>query len=171
MGLLRASRRAGQAAILALAGLTLGASAADADEPVAYAVVVNPAAQVRDVSLGELSSLYRGRRMEDGDGRVLVPLNHPAGTAARTDFDRVVLGMTPDEVGRFWVDQKMRGASHPPRTAGSANMLLRFVANFPAAVGYVEADKVAGMGDAVRVLKVDGKLPGEPGYALAKGAP
>jgi hypothetical protein len=38
------------------------------------------------------------------------------------------------------------------------------VASYPGAITYVRADMVNA---SVRVLRVDGKLPGDPGYLLA----
>ncbi|MEO8180954.1 MAG: hypothetical protein ABI895_19135 [Deltaproteobacteria bacterium] len=38
------------------------------------------------------------------DGTRLIPLNQPAEVPVRVGFDKLVLKMTPDYVGRFWID-------------------------------------------------------------------
>jgi hypothetical protein len=50
-----------------------------------------------------------------------------------------------------------------PRDVPTAAALKKFVASNPGAVGYVLASEVD---DSVKVLKVDGASPGDPGYKL-----
>jgi len=50
-----------------------------------------------------------------------------------------------------------------PRDVSSAAALKKFVAGNPGAVGCILASEVD---DSVKVLKVDGAAPGEPGYKL-----
>jgi hypothetical protein len=51
----------------------------------------------------------------------------------------------------------------PPRDVASAAALKQFVAGTPGAIGCILASEVD---DSVKVLKVDGNAPGEPGYKL-----
>lgn len=99
-------------------------------------------------------------------GRKLIPFNHPSGSSARVRFDEAVLELRPDQVGRFWTDQRVRTGAQPPRAVASAELLVRVIASLPGGIGYVEmapADLPAG----VRYLEVDGKGPNEAGYPLA----
>ena len=50
-----------------------------------------------------------------------------------------------------------------PRTLSGAATAKQFVSVTPGAVGYVRGSDVD---DSVKTLKVDGKSPGEAGYAL-----
>jgi hypothetical protein len=51
------------------------------------------------------------------------------------------------------------------KVLNSDGAVCRFVFNVPAAVGLVQAASLASPGCAgVRVLKIDGKSPGQPGY-------
>ena len=58
-------------------------------------------------------------------------------------------------------------AGDAPKTLASTNGVLRFVFNVPGAIGYVRASEVD---PSVKMLRVDGRLPGEPGYRLEVGA-
>ena len=71
------------------------------------------------------------------------------GLPARTHFDRVVLGMTPDEVARFWIDRRIRGRGSPPTKAPKAATVLKVVAALAGAIGYVPQSQV---GPGVKVV-------------------
>ena len=45
----------------------------------------------------------------------------------------------------------------------STEMMMEFVVAIPGSISFVGADEVT---DAVRVVRVDGKLPADPGYPL-----
>jgi hypothetical protein len=151
--------------LLGLLVLGLPASAQSEEAPrIELAVIVGTGSSVKGLGQGELRRLYLGEAVTEPGGRKLVPYNHPAQTVFRVGFDRVVLGMSPDEMSRYWIDRKIRGLSGPPRTVDSALLLLRVVERLPGAIGYVQAAHVRGD---VRAVPVDGKLPGDAGYPVA----
>ena len=80
-----------------------------------------------------------------------------------TNFDQVVLGMDAEAVARFWIDRKIRGGSGPPRTVESLTTLRRVVEKLPGAIGYI---RPAQLSNEVRAIRVDGKLPEDPGYPV-----
>ncbi len=134
-------------------------AAAEPRTHVHIAVVVGANSEQRAISMRYLRRVYNGKTRS----RAIIPLNRPAGSRVRATFDRAVLSLSPSEVGRYWVDRAVRGQRGPPRSFASARAILRLVARFPRAMGYVRADRVRGK---VRVVAVDGKLPGQPGYPL-----
>jgi hypothetical protein len=71
--------------------------------------------------------------------------------------------MDADAVGRFWIDRKIRGGSGPPRTVESLATLRRVVEKLPGAIGYIRPGQLS---NEVRAIRVDGKLPEDPGYPL-----
>jgi hypothetical protein len=71
--------------------------------------------------------------------------------------------MSPDEVGRFWIDRKIRGQPGPPRAVSSVDLLRRVAASLPGTVAYLRTSEV---GAELKVLRIEGKRPGEPGYPL-----
>lgn len=130
--------------------------------PVRLSVLVANTNPLRDISLNDLRQMYMGRQVSIG-GRVTMPFNHPPRTPDRVAFDKLVLRMAPDEVARYWIDQRIRGGRPPPRTTDSATLLLRLVARLPDALGYVrEGFESPGL----KVLRVDGKAVGDQGYPL-----
>jgi len=127
------------------------------------AVVVGKNSALSDVSIQHLKNLYRGDQLTDPDGKRLIPFSLVPGSPERVGFDRAVLGWSPDEVSGYWIDRRIRGQSGPPRSVDSSDLMQRIVAKLEGAIGYVRA---ADLRDYAKVLRVDGKLPTDPGYPI-----
>jgi hypothetical protein len=138
-------------------------SKADAGE-LRLAVVVGKSSPLSELSVQDLKNLYRGDQLTGPGGKRLLPFALSPGLPERVGFDRVVLGWSPAEVGGYWIDRRIRGQSGPPRSVDSPELLLRVVAKLEGAVGYVRAADVR---DYAKVLRIDGKLPSEPGYPIS----
>lgn len=127
-------------------------------------VVVGLKTNLTDISLAMLRRAFQGEVAHTTDGKRLVPLNHAVGSEERTRFDQAVLGLSPSEVGRFWINRRIRDEAPPPRTLPSADLGVRVVASYPGAIAYVNSTQVTSN---IRVVRIDGKLPGDAGYLLA----
>ncbi len=92
----------------------------------------------------------------------LIPLNLPPRHPTRVLFDRAVLDLGPDRIGRYWINRKIRGQSGPPSTVATADLIARFVRSVPNVVGYVDGPVPPGL----RAVRVDGRTPDDPEYAL-----
>lgn len=138
---------------------SLGAIPAMADEPLV--VVVARESPLTVVGKQDLERLYRGE-IQSINGRRVLPLNQLPRTSLRERFDQRLLRMNADEVARYWIDRRIRGESGAPKSV-PARLMAGVVAKLSNSVGYIN---VSGVSPALRVLKIDGKLPGEPGYAL-----
>lgn len=125
-------------------------------------VVVAASSTLKDISMGELRRAFLGEAVTAG-GKRLIAINHPLATPARDQFDKSVLGLKPDEVGRFWVDRRIRDQSPPPKTVQSAELAVRIAMSLPGAITYATADAV---NDKLRALTIDGKAAGQAGYPL-----
>ncbi len=136
--------------------------AAWADPAVRVHLVTAKANAIRDISFPDLRQLYRGRHLSVAGVKV-IPFNHPANTPDRVAFDRIVLGMSPEEVGRYWVDQKIRGGDSPPRTIDSVALLLRVVAALDGSLAYVREGFTS---PELKTVSIEGKMPNDSGYPL-----
>lgn len=145
-----------------LAALPVLARPAAADSK-RIVIVVAKSSSMRNISKSDLRHCFLGEPLEDG-GLTLAPFNANPGTPERTGFDSAVLGMSPDQVGRYWVDRKIRGQSGAPRALPSPAHVAKVVAKFPGAIGYLAADQLTAD---VIALKVDGVAFADPGYAIA----
>ena len=141
--------------------LLLGAAPAlrAADPPLV--VVVAATNPMQDISRSNLRRAFLGEPTSGPAGK-LIPLNQAPGTPARTQFDQIVLGLEPEAVARFWIDQRIRGQGGAPR-AVPTSMLVRVVPQLAGTISYVRASEV---GPGMKAVTIDGKKPGDPGYLL-----
>jgi len=131
------------------------------------AVVVAKDGGVEEFSLHQLKRIYLGDDVQGPRGKIIALNREPKGPE-RVGFDRSVLDMSPEAAARYWIDRKIRGQSAAPKAIEPASILQKVIARLPGAIGYVRAHEVTAD---VKVLRVDGKKPGDPGYAiLAEGA-
>jgi hypothetical protein len=115
-------------------------------------VVVAKGSSVTNLSRDDLKRCFTSEPVTV-DGKPLVPFNASPNSPERTGFDLAVLGMTPDEVGRFWIDRKVRGQSAAPRSLPSAAHIAKVAAKFPGAIGYLTADQLT---SDIQAVSVDG---------------
>lgn len=130
-----------------------------ADQPLV--VIVAAASPLQDVSRGNLRRAFLGEPTGGPGGRI-IPLNQPPGTGARAQFDKIVLGLEGDAVAQFWIDQRIRGQGGAPRAIPSA-LLTRLVPQLVGSIGYIRANEIV---PGVKLVTIDGKKPGDPGYLL-----
>ncbi len=162
-------RRLGALLALSLAVLLLllmpsAERSASASDRVVLAVVVAHGSSVQDVRLSELKRIFTNEGDSDASGQRYVPFNHPPHTTDRVAFDKIVLGMSPDDVSQFWIERRIRGLSGPPRSVDSLSLLLRLIARLPGGIGYARPSQLT---SDVRAVRVNGKLPNDPDYPLA----
>jgi len=115
-------------------------------------VVVAKGSPVTNISRSDLKHAFMGDAVSAG-GKPLVPFNAAPGTPERAGFDKAVLGMSPDEVGRFWVDRKVRGQSAAPRSLPSPAHGAKVAAKFPGAIAYLTEEH---MTPDIQAVSVDG---------------
>jgi ABC-type phosphate transport system substrate-binding protein len=127
------------------------------------AVVVSEGNQVGKITLAELRKIFAGEK-RSWPGSVPIKLIVRAPGA----YERVVmlrlLGMSESEYAQYWTKQVFRGeAQAAPVALFSNGMQKEALASFPGAIVLmVPQDVKRGM----KVLKVDGCLPGEAGYPV-----
>jgi hypothetical protein len=128
----------------------------------AIAVVVGAKSGQRSLSLDDVRRMFFNKDTNDANGDRFVPLNQRSGNPERTRFDVQVLNMTPDQVARYWIDQRLRG-KRAPATVPSLAMLKRALNELPGAISYLA---VAGLDSSIRALAIDGRAPSETSYPI-----
>ncbi|HEY6876674.1 MAG TPA: hypothetical protein VI299_01595 [Polyangiales bacterium] len=126
-------------------------------------VVVAAANPIKDIEMSALRRAFEGAVAEVG-GKRLIPINHPAGTPLRNAFDKQVLGLAPEEVGKFWIERRIRDEGSPPKTVPSPDLAVRIAGSLPGAITYCTQELV---NPTVKVLTIGGKAPGTAGYPLS----
>ena len=146
---------------ISLAGLA-GFSSAVAQTG-AVAVVVSEKNPVTNVSTPELRKLFAGEK-HFWTGGLPVKLFVRAPEAHERAVLLKLLGMSESEYKQYWTAQVFRGeAQAEPVALFSNGMQKEALAVYPGAVALVSFQDVK---PRMKVVKVDGHLPGEPGYPL-----
>jgi hypothetical protein len=126
-------------------------------------VVTGAKAPLTTISKLELKRLFLGETVTAG-GQRLTPFNLPPSSVERQLFERRVLEMTPEEVAKHWIDRRIRGQSGAPKTAPSAEVLLKIASHFPGAIVYLQSTP---LDPGLKALAVEGRASTDPGYLLA----
>jgi ABC-type phosphate transport system substrate-binding protein len=151
----------GMLALSLLGGAPRMARAQDS-EPLA--IVVNRNNPLTEISLADLRRVFRGQRTRWTNGRRVTLVMRDAGAPERDAIIQGLYGFDEAQYRRTFLQAVFSGeASDAPKTLASTNGVLRFVYNVPGAIGYARARDVDA---SVKTLRVDGRLPGEPGYRL-----
>jgi len=157
-------------AVGALLGALFGVAprAAHAQDSEPLAIVVNRSNPLNEISLGDLRRVFRGQRSRWSNGRRVTLVMRDPGAVERQAILKSVYGVPEAEYGRSYMQAVFSGETvDAPKTLASPNGVLRFVYNVPGAIGYVRARDAD---TSVKMLRIDGRLPGEPGYRLEVSA-
>jgi hypothetical protein len=129
--------------ILILVGLFLSPSlgptklaSAGAGDGESLSVVVNPNVSVASLGVAELEAIFTSSKRTWPDGSSITALGYAPDSEIRRQFDRIVLRMNPEEVARFWIDQRVRGAAPPPRQVPDPALAIRLVAKLSGCIAY-----------------------------------
>jgi ABC-type phosphate transport system substrate-binding protein len=142
-----------------LAVLPVAAMAADAD----IAIVVNKANPVDSISKIQLRKLLLGEQEKWAGGAKVSVLLRSAGPE-RDSVIRVACAMSGLEFEQHFVHANLNGDTvSSPKSLASAIAVRQLVASVPGAIGFVHMSEV---NDSVKVIKLDGAAPGDPGYKL-----
>ena len=86
-----------------------------------------------------LEALFLRKERSWSNGEPVIVFNLGPENPNRINFDHVVLAMSPDEVARYWLDQRIRGGGTAPREVGEPALVVKLVAKLKTAIAYVPA--------------------------------
>jgi ABC-type phosphate transport system substrate-binding protein len=128
------------------------------------AVVVNPAAPVNDLSLSEARKIFRGDKQYWSTDMPIVLLVRNPPSRERDVILKKLYSMTESEFKQYWIAKIFRAeATTGPKIVYSNSMAADLVSVIPGAIAFMSAKDV---NPSLKVVKIDGRLPGEPGYPL-----
>lgn len=127
------------------------------------AVVVNPRNPVSDLTIGDLDQIIRGdRRFWNGKSTITLYMRERGAREREVALSKAKLD--DSQFKRLWGELVFRGmANAEPVTVPSNGLASQCVRDSNGALAFVVAHDLP---SDVKVLKIDGKLPGEPGYPL-----
>ena len=128
------------------------------------AVVVNADTPVTDLSLSEVRKVLLGERQYWNSKLPVVLLIRAPVARERDVVLRVIYQMSEAQFKQYWVAKIFRAeAASPPRIVYSNDMQYELLTALPGAIAFVDSRNVR---PGVKVLRVDGHLPGDREYPL-----
>ena len=154
-------------AMLTFVWMTLSGSSALAEEVVAtspVAIVVHKDTDVEDLSLSELRNIFLANQ-QFWPNRTRITLLVRAPKSEERDFVlNTIYEMDEAQFRQYWIAKMFRAeVPRGPKIVFSTDMMLELVIAIPGSISFVSAAEVT---DNVRVVRIDGKLPTDPGYPL-----
>lgn len=128
------------------------------------AVVVHPETPVSDLSLSEVRQVLLGERQYWSSKLPVVLLIRAPVARERDVVLHVIYQMTEAQFKQYWVAKIFRAeAASPPKIVYSNDMQYELISGIPGAIGFVDARNIR---PGLKVLRVDGHLPGDKDYPL-----
>ena len=128
------------------------------------AIIVNRSNPVQDLSFTDLRKIFLGERGHWSNGRRITVVMLDSGRPERQVVIKNVYQMKERDFNRYFLQATFVGeVFSAPKTLATPTGARKFVFNLPGAIGYVPVDDVD---DSVKVVRVDGRLPGDKGYQL-----
>jgi hypothetical protein len=134
------------------------------DKSADLAIVVNPDCSLDNVSSEELTKIFKAEKNKTPDGVKFVITGRSAGSTEQNASLKGIYQLSDAEYNKFFLQATFAGTiPAAPKQLPSGSAVCQFVAAEKGGIGYLcatEADAT------VKVIKVDGKAPGDPGYPI-----
>jgi ABC-type phosphate transport system substrate-binding protein len=149
--------------LLSLAGAAFGADCGTGP----LAVVVNRGNPTESLSMAQLRKLLIGDVHSWPDRKKVILVDRDPGSAVHRCVLSAVVRMSESEYRRYLMNAEFRGEEPlPSRMAESGSAAGKAVSGSAGSFSVVEAAALPALGDSVKVVRINGKQPGEPGYPL-----
>jgi hypothetical protein len=128
------------------------------------AIIVRPDLPVDDLTFAEVRKLFLGdRQYWKGNLRVTLLVRAPV-ARERDIVLRTIYSMSEAQFRQYWISKVFRAETATgPKVVYSNEMANELVAAIPGAVAFVDATHAP---KNLKVLRIDGRLPGDRGYPL-----
>lgn len=126
------------------------------------AVITDAANPVSDLTTADLVKIFNARTQNWPDGKAIKLVVHDPSSADMHLVVRKLMAMTPEQAEAF-----LQSHSRTMVITDSDDAVLKYVSGTRGAIGIVDLFSIT---KDVKVLKIDGKLPVEPGYVLRGNA-
>ena len=143
-----------------MALLPLAAQRHDVD----IAVVVHPDAPVSNLSLSDVRKVVLGDRQYWSTNIPVVLLIRAPVARERDVVLKIIYQMSESQFKQYWIAKIFRAeAATAPKVVYSNDMANQLVTAIPGAIAFIDSKDVK---PGSKVVRVDGRLPGEAGYPL-----
>ena len=126
--------------------------------------MVHPDTPVTNLTLAEARKVFLGNRQYWSTNIPVVLLIRAPVARERNVVLKTIYQMSESQFKQYWIAKIFRAeAASAPKVVYSNDMANELVTAIPGAIAFIDARDVR---SGAKVLRVDGYLPGEPGYPL-----
>src|SRR6266481_6398618 len=134
------------------------------EHPIDVAVVVQPDTPVSNLSLADVRKIFLGDRQYWTANTPVVLLIRAPVARERDVVLKVIYQMSESQFKQYWIAKIFRAeAATAPKVVYSNDMEYELVSGIPGAIAFMDARNVR---PGLKVLRVDGHLPGDKEYPL-----
>jgi ABC-type phosphate transport system substrate-binding protein len=139
-------------------------TAAAQGHEVDVAVVVHSDTPVSNLTLAEVRKVFLGERQYWSANVPVVLLIRAPVARERNVVLKTIYQMSESQFKQYWIAKIFRAeAASAPKVVYSNDMANELVTAIPGAIAFIDAREVR---PGTKVIRVDGRLPGEAGYVL-----
>jgi ABC-type phosphate transport system substrate-binding protein len=139
-------------------------TAAPQSHDVDVAVVVHPDTPVSNLTLAEVRKVFLGERQYWSANVPVVLLIRAPVARERSVVLKTIYQMSDSQFKQYWIAKIFRAESaSAPKVVYSNDMANELVTAIPGAIAFIDTREVR---PGAKVIRVDGRLPGETGYPL-----
>jgi len=130
-------------------------------------VIVNHSNPIESISKTQLRELLMGQIDQWANKSQITLVQREPTSQAFQKTLQLILRMTEAEYSRWLLQSEFRGRKLPLiKILNSDESASKFVFNVPGAVAITDGVPSGSISSEIKILRVDGKLPGDPGYAF-----
>jgi len=139
-------------------------TAAPQSHDVDVALVVHPDTPVSNLTLAEVRKVFLGERQYWSANVPVVLLIRAPVARERSVVLKTIYQMSDSQFKQYWIAKIFRAESaSAPKVVYSNDMANELVTAIPGAIAFIDTREVR---PGAKVIRVDGRLPGEAGYPL-----
>jgi hypothetical protein len=128
------------------------------------AVVVHPDTPISNLTLSDVRKVFLGDRQYWSTNIPVVLLIRAPVARERDVVLKIIYQMSESQFKQYWIAKIFRAeAATAPKLVYSNDMANQLVTAIPGAIAFIDSKEVK---PGSKVIRVDGRLPGEAGYPL-----
>lgn len=137
------------------------------DACASVAVIVNKSNPASDVSYNDLKHILEVKKQRWDNGEKITLVFKPI-TSNETQFlINKMYKIRSENFYQYWMLKSYNNEiSEYPKMAESLSGVIALVSKIPGAVCFIGTNEITQCGDNIKVIRVNGKMPGEDGYPL-----
>lgn len=133
------------------------------------AVIVNKSNPASDVSYNDLKHILETKKQRWDNGEKIILVFKPITSNETQILINKIYKIRCEDFCQYWMLKSYNNEiSEYPKMPESLSGVIALVSKIPGAVGFIGIDEVSQCSEKIKVIRVNGKMPGEDGYPLNK---